>query len=211
MKRILLAALAAVILLPGCSTLGDITGLSDTAVKVADIVTDDSTSTKGVTAGMSSSDARDVLINRDYYNAVKAVHGAGKEGGGGPQLLLDIEPLDGQPIVIQAKRFKVYAPPAPAASASTLSIAAPTQKKSTLVEVSQEARGWMRDLFVPLRLSEDRSETERMRILTDGNIRQTELVIMGTAVTGSQRLAGEALAKEPTIITVPAEPAPATP
>lgn len=162
----LIAAGAMALALTGCSTLGNITGLSETAVQVADLITDDSTSTKGATAGMSSSDARDVLINQAYYGAVKAVHGAGKEGAG-PQLLLDIEPLDGQPIVIHAKRFKVYAPPQGAGAAERLPIAAPVEKIPTWKAVSQEARGWFRDAVVPWKSIDESTETERLRYTTD--------------------------------------------
>lgn len=210
MKRTLyrlIAASAMALALTACAGL-DIGGLADPIVRVAETVTDESTSTaKGVTAGLASSDARDVLINRDYYGAVKAVHGAGKDGAG-PQLLLDIEPMDGQPIVIHAKRFKVYAPPA-AGGAPQLSIAAPTQKKPTWLAASQEARGWLRDVFVPIRISEDRSETDRLQITTNGAIRQTELGIMGDAVTGSQDLAGQAIETyKPVTVQVPAVPTP---
>jgi hypothetical protein len=92
-----------------------------------------------------------------------------------------------------------------------LQIAKPTQKKSLIKEVSEEGRAWFRDAIVPWKSIDEGAETERMRIATDGNIRQSELVILGTAVSGSQRIAGEALNKEPTVVTVPAEPAAAAP
>lgn len=213
MKRTLyrlIAASSMALALTGCAGL-DIGGLADPIVRVAETVTDESTSTaKGVTAGLASSDARDVLINRDYYGAIKAVHGAGKDGAG-PQLLLDIEPMDGQPIVIHAKRFKLYAPPA-TGGAPQLSIAAPTQKKPTWLAVSQEARGWFRDAVVPWKSLDEGSETERLRITTNGEIRQTELGIMNNALTGSQDLAGQAIETyKPVPVHVPTTAAPTEP
>jgi hypothetical protein len=207
------AILAAAMTLSACSTLGDITGLADPIVRVAETLADDSTSAKGITTGMSSGDARDVLISREYYGAIKAVAGGGKGGTPAAQpMLVDIEAHEGQPITINAKRFKVYAPPGQAAAAAQLQIAKPTQKKSLIKEVSEEGRAWFRDAIVPWKSIDEGAETERMRIATDGNIRQSELVILGTAVSGSQRIAGEALNKEPTVVTVPAEPAaPAAP
>lgn len=202
----ILAAAALALGLAGCGTTGDLLGLADPIVRVAETLDDDATSTKGATAGMASSDARDVLINRAYYSAVKSVAGAGKQGGQQP--ILEIESRDGKPIVIDAKSVRVYAPPAQAAGPGPLAIAPPAQKKSAIVEFSQEARGWLRDVFVPIRISDNQAETQRLQISTEGNIRQTELVIMGTAVSGSQRLASDAInTYKPTIVTVPGAPA----
>lgn len=208
MKRLLII-LGAALALTGCAGL-DIGGLADPIVRVAETLDDDNTSTKGATTGMSSGDARDVLINRAYYGAVKAIHGADKKDAGS-LLLVDIEPMDGQPIVIHAKRFKVYAPPAQTGGAAPLAIAPPPQKKSALVEFSQEARGWLRDVFVPIRISDNQSETQRLQIITNGEIRQTELGIMNNAVTGSQDLAGQAITTfKPLVVHAPAAaPAPA--
>lgn len=208
MKRHLII-IGAALALTGCAGL-DIGGLADPIVRVAETLDDDNTSTKGATTGMSSGDARDVLINRAYYGAVKAIHGADKKDAGS-LLLVDIEPMDGQPIVIHAKRFKVYAPPAQASGAAPLAIAPPTQKKSALVEFSQEARGWFRDAIVPWKSIDEGSETQRLQIITNGAIRQTELGIMNNAVTGSQDIAGQAITTfKPLVVHAPAAaPAPA--
>lgn len=207
MKRLLII-LGAALALTGCAGL-DIGGLADPIVRVAETLDDDNTSAKGATTGMSSGDARDVLINRAYYGAIKSIHGADKKDGGN-QLLVDIEPMDGQPIVIHAKRFKVYAPPAQAGGAAPLAVAPPTQKKSALVEFSQEARGWLRDVFVPIRISDNQAETQRLQIVTNGEIRQTELGIMESAVTGSQGIASQAITTfKPLVVHAPAA-APAT-
>lgn len=208
MKRLLII-LGTALALTGCAGL-DIGGLADPIVRVAETLDDDNTSTKGATTGMSSGDARDVLINRAYYGAIKSIHGVDKKDGGN-QLLVDIEPMDGQPIVIHAKRFKVYAPPAQAGGAAPLAIAPPTQKKSALVEFSQEARGWFRDAIVPWKSIDEGSETQRLQIITNGAIRQTELGIMNNAVTGSQDLAGQAITTfKPLVVHAPAAaPAPA--
>lgn len=208
MKRLLII-LGAALALTGCAGL-DIGGLADPIVRVAETLDDDATSTKGATTGMSSGDARDVLINRAYYGAIKSIHGADKKDAGS-LLLVDIEPMDGQPIVIHAKRFKVYAPPAQAGGAAPLAVAPPTQKKSALVEFSQEARGWLRDVFVPIRISDNQAETQRLQIVTNGEIRQTELGIMNNAVTGSQGIASQAITTfKPLVVHAPAAaPAPA--
>lgn len=208
MKRLFII-IGTALALTGCAGL-DIGGLADPIVRVAETLDDDNTSTKGATTGMSSGDARDVLINRAYYGAVKAIHGADKKDAGS-LLLVDIEPMDGQPIVIHAKRFKVYAPPPQAGSAAPLAIAPPTQKKSALVEFSQEARGWFRDAIVPWKSIDEGSETQRLQIITNGAIRQTELGIMNNAVTGSQDLAGQAITTfKPLVVHAPAAaPAPA--
>lgn len=208
MKRLLII-LGAALALTGCAGL-DIGGLADPIVRVAETLDDDATSTKGATTGMSSGDARDVLINRAYYGAIKSIHSAEKKDAGS-LLLVDIEPMDGQPIVIHAKRFKVYAPPPQAGGAAPLAIAPPTQKKSALVEFSQEARGWFRDAIVPWKSIDEGSETQRLQIITNGAIRQTELGIMNNAVTGSQDIAGQAITTfKPLVVHAPAAaPAPA--
>lgn len=208
MKRHLII-LGAALALTGCAGL-DIGGLADPIVRVAETLDDDNTSTKGATTGMSSGDARDVLINRAYYGAIKSIHGAEKKDAGS-LLLVDIEPMDGQPIVIHAKRFKVYAPPAQAGGAAPLAIAPPAVKKSLLKEVSEEARGWFRDAIVPWKSIDEGSETQRLQIITNGAIRQTELGIMNNAVTGSQDLAGQAIQTfKPLVVHAPAAaPAPA--
>jgi hypothetical protein len=135
---------------------------------VAETLTDDNTSTKGITTGMSSSDARDVLVHREYYGAIKAVAGAGKGATPAQQpLLLDIEAYDGQPITIHAKRFKIYAPPAAAEKPAPVVIAEPKQKKSVIKEISEEGRAWFRDAVVPWKSIDENSETQRLIITTD--------------------------------------------
>lgn len=205
----LFTIICAALALTGCGTT-NLLGLADPIVRVAETLDDDATSTKGATTGMSSGDARDVLINRAYYGAVKAIHGADKKDGGS-LLLVDIEPMDGQPIVIHAKRFKVYAPPPQTGGAVPLAIAPPTQKKSALVEFSQEARGWFRDAIVPWKSITETGETSRLQIVTNGQIRQTELGMMNNAVTGSQDIAGQAIQTfKPLVVHAPAAaPAPA--
>lgn len=202
MKRLLII-LGAALALSGCAGL-DIGGLADPIVRVAETLDDDNTSTKGATTGMSSGDARDVLINRAYYGAIKSIHGADKKDAGS-LLLVDIEPMDGQPIVIHAKRFKVYAPPPQAGGAAPLAIAPPAVKKSLIKEVSEEARGWFRDAIVPWKSIDEGAETQRLQIITSGQIRQTELGIMDSAVTGSQGIATHAITTfKPLVVHAPA-------
>ena len=193
MKRTILI-LAAALSLSACSTLGNLTGLADPIVRVAETLDDDSTSSKGITTGMASGDARDVLISREYYGAVKAVAGSGKGTTPAAQpMLVDIEAHEGQPITINAKRFKVYAPPAPTATAAPMQIAQPTHKKSWIKEVSEEGRAWFRDAIVPWKSIDEGAETQRLQITTSGQIRQSELDIIDGAVKGSQELGGQAI------------------
>lgn len=208
MKRFLtLAVLASTLALTACAGL-DVGSLADPIVRVAETVTDDSTSTKGITTGMSSSDARDVLINREYYGAIKSINGAAKGATPTAQpMLVDIEAHDGQPITINAKRFKVYAPPAQAEKPAPIVIAEPKQKKSWVKEASEEGRAWARDLLVPWKSLEESGQTRRLEIVTNGEIRQSELGVMNNAVTGSQNLAGQAITTfAPVVIETPAAP-----
>ena len=205
MKRTILI-LAAALSLSACSTLGDITGLSDTAVRVAEAVTDENTSTaKGATAGMSSSDAANVLINRDYYNAVKAVHGAGKGEARAP--LVEIEARDGQPITINAKSFKVYSPP-PQGGAAALSIAQPREVESTGIKWFREVRRGLAEVLIPWKAIDESNNTARQANTNATAVRQTELGVVNNAVIGSQGIAGQAITTfkpaEPIIITTPA-------
>jgi hypothetical protein len=211
MKRIFPALLA--LSLAGCGTTADLLGLADPIVRVAETLDDDSTSSKGITTGMASGDARDVLISREYYGAVKAVAGSGKGNTPAAQpMLVDIEAHDGQPITINAKRFKVYAPPAQAAAPAPVVIAEPKQKKSWIKEVSEEGRAWFRDAIVPWKSIDEAGETQRLQIVTSGDIRQSELGVMNNAVTGSQSIAGQAITtfKPAVPIIIPAPAAAAT-
>lgn len=208
MKRFFTAILLACTLaLTACAGL-DIAGLADPIVRVAETVTDDSTSTKGITTGMSSSDARDVLINREYYGAIKAVNGAAKGATPAAQpMLVDIEAHDGQPITINAKRFKVYAPPAAPVAGQQLAITPPAAKKSAWKEISEEARGWLRDGLIPWKSLDEAGQTRRLEITTNGEIRQTELGVLNNAVTGSQGIAGQAITTfAPVVVETPAAP-----
>jgi hypothetical protein len=209
MKRFFsLTLLACTLALTACAGL-DVGSLADPIVRVAETVTDDSTSTKGITTGMSSSDARDVLINREYYGAIRSINGAAKGATPAAQpMLVDIEAHDGQPITINAKRFKVYAPPAPASAAQQLAITPPAVKKSAWKEFSEEARGWFRDAVVPWKSLDEAGQTRRLEIVTNGEIRQSELGVINNAVTGSQNLAGQAITTfAPVVIETPAAPA----
>jgi hypothetical protein len=208
MKKLFRAMIVPTLLaLTGCASTGDLLGLGDTATRVLEAATDENTSAKGITTGMSSSDAANVLMTRDYYGAIKAVHGKGQA----QQPILEIESRDGKPIVIDAKSVRVYAPQGGAAQ---LAIAPPKEVESAGIKWFREVRRGLAEVFVPWTILRENSDTERLRIVTNGNVRQTELGIMGTAVTGSQDLAGQAIETyKPTIVTVPAAvtPAAATP
>jgi hypothetical protein len=181
------AMLAAAMTLSACSTLGDITGLADPIVQVVETVGNEPTIKNGMTS-------RDAAYRSNYGSYVKAKTTQ--------RPIFEMEGIDGQHIELRGvKSLKVYA------NSGADNIAAPTAPKSALVEFMDSAGRLLERVFLPLAIVKENSDTERMRIATDGNIRQSELVILGTAVSGSQRIAGEALNKEPTVITVPAEPA----
>ena len=207
MKRILII-LAAALSLSACSTLGDVAGLSDTAVKVAEAVTDENTSTaKGATAGMSSSDTANVLMNRDYYNAVKAVAGAGDKGA--RSSLVEIESHDGKPIVIDAKSFKVYAPPQQQAVSAGLGLQRPVTIESNGIkwfrEIKEAAIGTLQTVL-PWKMVREQGKTIRHESDNNTAARITELGVVNNAVTGSQSIAGQAITtfKPATPIIIPA-------
>ena len=205
MKRIFFAALLALSLV-GCA--GFDTGA---LVDVADAVTDENTSTaKGATKGMSSSDAANVLRNRDYYNAVKAVAGAGK---GDRSPLVEIEAHDGKAITIDARSFKVYAPPAN--TSAGLALRAPDNIESNGIkwfrEIKEAVLGTAQ-VALPWKLVREQGKTQRHVSDNDRDVRLGELGVMGEAVSGANTLGGLAITtfKPATPIIVPvAAPAPA--
>lgn len=163
MNRFLIL-IASLLALTGCTGL-DLTTLADPAVRVVESVTDENTSTaKGVTAGMSSSDAANVIMNRDYYNAVKAVNGADKKNA---QPILEIEAVDGKPITIYAKSVKVYAPAG--GGGGGVQIAAPLKLESAGIQWFREGSRALADFVLPWRQSENEHETRRLGIVTDAN------------------------------------------
>ena len=189
MKKALISAALALLALTGCAGV-DIAALADPLVRVAEAATDENTSTaKGATAGMSSSDAANVLMTRDYYSALKAVHGAGKGAERAP--LVEIEARDGKPITIDAKSFRVYAPPAQGAQG--IAIAQPKEVESAGIKWFREIRRGLAEVFLPWRAVERGADTAQLRITTDAAVRQTELGVINNAVTGSQDLAGQVI------------------
>lgn len=205
MKRIILSALLA-LSLAGCA--GFDTGA---LVKVAETVTDENTSTaKGVTAGMSSSDAANVLINRDYYAAVKAV-ATGGTGKGERSPLVEIEAHDGKPITIDAKSFKVYAPPVQYAGGGGLTLKAPPNIESTGIKWFREGKDALIGLaqtVLPWKLVREEGKTRRHESDNSRDVRLGELQVMDSAVTGAQTLGSQAITTfKPVVITVPAAPA----
>lgn len=164
MKRTLFrlfAAGAAALALAGCAGV-DLGMLGETGVKVAETLTEESTSTaKGVTAGMSSSDAANVIMTREYYSAIKAIHGVSKEPA---PPLVEIIPNDGKPIMIDAKVFRVNAPRSGGGGA--VQIAEPQQVESTGFKISREARAWLFGLL-GWDADKDREKTRRLIVQTD--------------------------------------------
>ena len=206
MKRIILAAAFALLSLAGCA--GIDTGA---IVSVAEAVTDENTSTaKGVTAGMSSSDAANVLRNRDYYNAVKAVAGAGK---GDRSPLVEIEAHDGKAITIDAKSFKVYAPPAN--TSAGIALRAPENIESNGIKWFREGKDALIGLaqtVLPWKLVREEGKTRRHESDNGRDVRLGELDVMSDAVTGSQTLGSQAITTfKPAVPIIIAAPAAAVP
>lgn len=164
MKRTLFrlfAAGAAALALAGCAGV-DLGMLGESGVKVAETLTDENTSTaKGVTAGMSSSDAANVIMTREYYSTIRAIHGATKEAAAP---LVEIIPNDGKPIMIDAKVFRVNAPRNTGGGA--VQVAEPVQVESTGFKLSREARAWLFGL-IGWDVDKDREKTRRLIVQTD--------------------------------------------
>jgi hypothetical protein len=164
MKRLIaLCACALSLSLTGCAGV-DLASLADPIVKVAETVTDENTSTaKGVTAGMSSSDAATVLMTRDYYGAVKAIAGVGDKGAARP--ILEIESHDGKPITIDAKSVKVYAPPTAGGNAG-MALAPPPKVESTGLKIFREVRETLAQVLIPWYQIDKGSEIRKLDIIT---------------------------------------------
>lgn len=215
MKRlftILAASLA--LLLAGCAGFD-----SGALVDVTESLTGENTSTaKGATAGMSSSDAANVLMNRDYYNAIKAVAGADKVARAP---LVEVEAHDGKPITIDAKVFRVFAPPTQQAFSAGLGLQRPVTLESNGIkwfrEIKEATIGTLQTVL-PWKMVREEGKTRRHESDNSRDVRLGELEIMGAAVTGSQGIAGQAIQNfRPVVVTVPAaapaastEPAPTT-
>lgn len=166
MKR-LIALGACALALTGCAGV-DLTGLADPIVKVAETVTDENTSTaKGATAGMSSSDAATVLMNRDYYGAIKAIAGVGNKGSSQP--MVEIEAHDGKPITIDAKAFRVYAPPVQVGGAG-YALAPPPKVESTGLKIWREGKELAIDLLLPWRRMDKEAEIANKTIDTNAAV-----------------------------------------
>lgn len=166
MKRlfsILLTALA----LTGCAGV-DLGALGDSAVRVTETLTDENTSTaRGVTAGMSSSDAANTIMTREYYSTIRAVATSMKP-------TVEIEAIDGQPIVIHAKSFKVYSP-SPMAGGGGFSLTPPQQIESTGLKIFDRSLQALERVFLPWRINESNNDIRRFKIETNANV-QTFLV-----------------------------------
>jgi hypothetical protein len=208
MKRLLSAALLA-LSLTGCAGFN-----LDPVVQVATSALDENTSTaKGATAGMSSSDAANVLMNRDYYNAVKAVS-TGNSGTGKGAVQLEIEAHDGRPITIDAKVFRTYhAPQAQSAGGGGLALKAPPTIEPTGIKWFRELKDAVVEtaqVVLPWKMVREQGKTIRHESDNNTAARITELGVVNNAVTGSQSLAGQAIETyrpaEP--IIVPAHAAP---
>lgn len=159
MKRLftLLLALA----LTGCAGV-DLGALGDSTVRVTETLTAENTSTaRGVTAGMSSSDAANTIMTRDYYATARTMATSVKP-------IVEIEAIDGQPITINAKSFRVYAPTAGAGGG--FSLAPPKPIESTGLKIFREARDTLASVFIPWYSIQKNSEIQRLNITTDANV-----------------------------------------
>lgn len=160
MKR-LLSILLTAWALTGCAGV-DLGVLGDSAVRVTETLTDENTSTaRGVTAGMSSSDAANTIMTRDYYSTIRTMATSVKP-------IVEIEAVDGQPITINAKAFRVYAPTA--GGAGGFSLAPPRPIESTGLKIFREARDTLASVFIPWYSIQKNSEIERLQISTSADV-----------------------------------------
>ena len=166
MKRLLLLA-AMALSLSGCAGF-DFAGLADPLVKVTEAISDENTSTaKGVTAGMSSSDAATVIMTRDYYGAIKAIAGVGTKGSSMP--LVEMEAHDGKPITIDAKSFRVYAPP-PQIGGAGYALAPPPKVESTGLKIWREIKETAASVLIPWYQIDKTSEISKLSIETNAAV-----------------------------------------
>ena len=170
MKRILI--LAAALSLSACGT-ADITGFADPLVQVVETVGNEPT----IKSGMTSRDA-----------AYRSNYGAYIKAKTAQRPIFEMEGVAGQTIELKGvKSLKVYA------SSDTADLAMPTAPKSAIVEVMDSAGRFLERVFLPWAIVKENSEMARQRDTNATAVRQTELGIMGGAVTGSQDLAGQAI------------------
>ncbi len=171
MKRILII-LAAALSLSACGTTG-IADLADPIVQVVETVGNEPT----IKSGMTSRDA-----------AYRSNYGAYIKAKTAQRPIFEMEGVAGQTIELKGvKSLKVYA------SNDTADIAMPTAPKSAIVEVMDSAGRFLERVFLPWAIVKENSELARQRDTNATAVRQTELGIMGGAVTGSQDLAGQAI------------------
>lgn len=186
MKRTI-AIIAAALSLSACGTTG-IADLADPIVQVVETVGNEPT----IKSGMTSRDA-----------AYRSNYGAYIKAKTAQRPIFEMEGVAGQTIELKGvKSLKVYA------SNDTADIAMPTAPKSAIVEVMDSAGRFLERVFLPWAIVKENSELARQRDTNATAVRQTELGIMGGAVTGSQDLAGQAIQTYkpavPIIITAPA-------
>lgn len=211
MKNILLIPILAITFaLIGCG------GTSGDLVRVAEAALDENTSAKGITTGMSSSDAANVLMNRDYYSAVKAaVTGGTSKAERIPSL--EIEAHDGRPIVIDAKVFRMYHAPQQQplyAGGGGLTLKAPPTIESTGIKWFREGKEAVVETLqtvLPWKLVREEGKTRRHESDNNRDVRLGELLIMDSAVRGAYSLGDRAITTfRPLVVHSPgAAPAPA--
>lgn len=184
MKRTI-AIIAAALSLSACGTTG-IADLADPIVQVVETVGNEPT----IKSGMTSRDA-----------AYRSNYGAYIKAKTAQRPIFEMEGVAGQTIELKGvKSLKVYA------SNDTADIAMPTAPKSAIVEVMDSAGRFLERVFLPWAIVKENSELARQRDTNATAVRQSELGIMGGAVTGSQDLAGQAITtfKPATPIIIPA-------
>lgn len=208
----LLIILGAALALTGCAGL-DLGGIA----KVAETMTDENTSTaKGATAGLSSSDAANVLIHRAYYSAAQSVATGGASKAERVPAL-EIEAHDGKPITIDAKVFRMYHAPQqqpPYAGSGGLTLKAPPTIEPTGIKWFREVAGKVVDALetvLPWKMVREQGKTIRHESDNNRDVRLGELEVMDSAVRGSQSIADRAITTfRPLVVHSPAAaPAPA--
>lgn len=195
MKRTI-AIIAAALSLSACGTTEGLIPVDAIARVAEGALTEPTSTAKGATSGMSSSDAANVLMNRDYYAAVKAV-ATGSSGTGKGAVQFEIEAHDGRPITIDAKALRTYhAPQAQYAGGGGLTLKAPPTVESTGIKWFREIKEAVVDtveVVLPWKLVREQGKTIRHESNNATATRQAELSVINNAVTGSQGIAGQAI------------------
>lgn len=164
MKRRIII-IAAAMGLAGCAGV-DLDSLGNSAVRVTETLTEESTSTaRGVTAGMGSSDAANTIMTREYYSTIRTIVTSMKP-------IVDIEAMDGEPIKIYAKSFKVYAPSPMAGGGGGFALAPPQKVEPLGLKIFDRSLQALERVFIPWYKIDNDNELGKLNILTNADLQR---------------------------------------